>query len=106
MSHFDLVHDSPDISNMSDSQDLAALSEVVGKIESEIDVFLLDDHFVVASRNESGWMRSRYSYSGEFLARENVSGDMHLEEGGEFYMLVAIDDLPRAFVFTRIEPKE
>ena len=80
--HIDLVHDSPDISNMSDSRDLAALSEVVGKIESEADIFLFDAHFVVASRNESGWMRSQYSYSGKLLARDNVSGDMHLEEGG------------------------
>ena len=105
VSHFDLLHDSPDISNMSDSRDLAALSEVIGKIESEMDMFLFDTHFVVASRNESGWMRSRYSYSGELLAREKVSGDMHLEEGGEFYELVAVDDLPRAFVFTPIELK-
>ncbi|MYF41436.1 MAG: hypothetical protein F4146_04250 [Rhodothermaceae bacterium] len=105
VSNFDLVHDSPDISNMSDSRDLAALSEVVGKIESEIDIFLFDAHLVVASRNESGWMRSQYSYSGELLAREEVSGDLHLEEGGEFYELVAIDDLPRAFVFTPIELK-
>jgi len=103
VSHFDLVHDSPDISNMSDSRDLAAISEVVGKIELEIDIFLFDTQFVVASVSEVGWMRSRYSYSGELLAREEVSGDLHLEEGGEFYELVAIDDLPRAFVFTPIE---
>ena len=102
---FDLVHDSPDISNMSDSGDLAAISEVVGKIELELDIFLFDTQFVVASRNESGFMRSRYSYSGELLARERVSGDMQLEEGGEFYRLVAVDDLPRAFVFTPIELK-
>ena len=105
VSHFDLVHDSPDISNMSNSQDLAAISEVVGEIELEIDIFLFDDHLVVGSRNESGWMRSQYSYSGELLAREEVSGDLHLEEGGEFYELVAIDDLPRAFDFTPIELK-
>ena len=105
VSHFDLVHDSPDISNMSDSRDLAAISEVVGKVELEMDIFLFDGHFVVASRNESGWMRSRYSYSGELLAREEVSGDLHLEEDGEFYELVAIDDLPLAFVFTPIELK-
>lgn len=105
VSHFDLVHDSPDISNMSDSRDLAALSEVVGKIEIEVDIFLSDTHFVVVSRNEGGWMRSRYSYSGELIAREEVSGDLHLEEGGKFYELVAIDDLPRAFVFTPIELK-
>ena len=105
VSHFDLVHDSPDISNMSDSRDLAAISEVVGKIESEIDIFLFDAYFVVASRNESGWMRSWYSYSGELLAGEYISGEMHLEEGGEFYTLVAVDDLPRAFVFTPVELK-
>ncbi|MCY4673811.1 MAG: hypothetical protein OXD43_08640 [Bacteroidetes bacterium] len=105
VSHFDLVHDSPDISNMSDSPNLAAISEVVNKIEFETDIFLFDDHLVVASRNESGWMRSQYSYSGELLAREEVSGDLHLEEGGEFYELVAIDDLPRAFDFTPIELK-
>ena len=109
VSHFDLVHDSPDISNMSDSQDLMALFEVLEEMESERDVFLFDDHFVVGSLagtvNDGSWMRSRYAYSGELLAREEVSGDMHLEEGGEFYELVAIDDLPRAFVFTPIELK-
>lgn len=105
VSQFDLVHDSPDISNMSDSGDLAAISEVVGKIELELDIFLFDTDFVVVSRNESGFMRSRYSYSGELLARERVSGDMQLEEGGEFYRLEAINDLPRAFVFTPIELK-
>ena len=105
VSHFDLVHDSPDISNMSDNRVLAALSGVIREIELEMDIFLFDAHFVVASRNESGWVRSRYSYSGELLAREKVSGDMHLEEGGEFYELVAIDNLPRAFVFTPIELK-
>ncbi len=105
VSHFDLVHDSPDISNMSNSQDIAAISEVVGEIELEMDIFLFDDHFVVGSLNEGSWMRSRYAYSGELLAREEVSGDLHLEEGGEFYELVAVDDLPRAFVFTPIELK-
>ena len=105
VSHFDLVHDSPDISNMSNSRDIAAISEVAGEIELEMDIFLFDDHLVVGSRNESGWMRSQYSYSGELLAREEVSGDLHLEEGGEFYELVAIDDLPRAFVFIPIELK-
>ena len=105
VSRLDLLHESPDISNMSDSGDLAAISEVVGKIELESDIFLFDAYLIVASRNEGGWMRSRYSYSGELLAREKVSGDMQLEEGGDFYELVAIDDLPRAFVFTPIELK-
>lgn len=105
VSRFDLDHDSPDISNLSDSRDLAALSEAAREIELEIDIFLFDDHFVVGSLNEGSLMRSRYAYSGELIAREEVSGDLHLEEGGEFYELVAIDDLPRAFVFTPIELK-
>ena len=74
MFHFDLEHDSPDISNPSDSRDLAALSEVVGEIELEINIFPFDDHFVIGSLNEGSWMRSRYAYSGELSSREEVSG--------------------------------
>lgn len=49
-------------------------------------MLLFDNHFVVGSLagkvDEGSWMRSRYAYSGELLARDEVSRGLHWKEEG------------------------
>lgn len=105
VSSFDLIHDSSSIAEHANSLDVNAISSAVGKTEMEMDFFLLDEYIAVASRIRGKWMRSLYSYSGVFMAREEVSGDMMFEEKGVFYEIVPGDDDTRPFVLKPVVPK-
>ncbi len=105
VSSFDLIHDSSSIAEHANSLDVNAISSAVCKTEMEMDFFLLDEYIAVASRIRGKWMRSLYSYSGVFMAREEVSGDMMFEEKGVFYEIVPGDVDTRPFVLKPVVPK-
>lgn len=105
VSYFDLIHDSADIAAYANVADLATVAGIVGDIEMDGDLFLLDEYIAVGSNIHGKWMRSLYSYTGELRAREEVSGDMVFEESGVFYNIVAQDDESRSFLIVPVEPK-
>ena len=104
VSHVSLSHDSPDISSHSESADPKVISEVMSRLEAELDLFLLEDHFAVLSNFRSRWRVGLYSYVGDLIAKGEVPHHVDFESGGRFYSLKETESEPNIYEILDVEP--
>ena len=102
-----LPNDSPDISSYAESADFDEIREAMSQLETELDLFLLDDRIAVMSNYQRQWRLGLYTYSGEIIAKSEVSHHVDFESGGRFYSLKETGSEPNLYeILTVVPPSE
>lgn len=104
LSSIRLLNDSPDISAHTQTADFEIVGEVISQLESELDLFLLDDYIAVMSNYKSQWRLGLYSYDGEVMAKGEVSRHVNFASGGRFYSLKETGSEPELYAFLEVVP--
>ena len=85
-----LRNESPDISEYSHTTDPEAIGRVLIGLETELDLFLIDDYIVVMSNFQRQFQLGVYSYSGDLVVK-GVSRPVDFAERGSLYFLKETD---------------